>query len=122
MIDMTSMSATRVMASDDQGSTVNVSYTVKELFEDIKRELENLSNKLDSKADRVELLELSREVADIRTQFVTLQNMITEVETVSTVHAQTSRAQKEWQQWAIPTLLTVALLAVGIVQLMKGSA
>lgn len=109
------------MAVDEQGSAVNVSYTVKELFEDIKRELENLSNKLDSKADRVELLELSREVADIRTQFVALQNMITEVETASAVHMQTSKDHKEWQQWAIPTLLSVALLAVGLIQLLKGS-
>lgn len=108
------------MTTDEQGSTVNVSYTVKELFEDIKRELENLVNKLDSKADRVELLELSREVADIRTQFISLQGMITEVETASAVHMQASKAQKEWQQWAIPTILTVALLAVGVFQLIKG--
>lgn len=110
------------MAADDQGSAVNVSYTVKELFEDIKRELENLSIKLDSKADRVELLELSREVADIRTQFVALQNMINEVETASAVHVQASKAQQEWKQWAVPTLLTLALLAIGLVQLMKGSS
>lgn len=108
------------MAAEDQSSTVNVSYTVKELFEDIKRELENLSIKLDSKADRVELLELSREVADIRTQFVALQNMINEVETANAVHVQSSKAQREWQQWMVPTLLTLALLAVGLVQLMKG--
>lgn len=107
------------MATEDQGSTVNVSYTVKELFEDIKRELENLSNKLDSKADRVELLELSREVADIRTQFATLQSVITEVETANTVHHESDRAQEELKRWAIPTLLALALLAVGVIQLVK---
>lgn len=107
---------------EDQSSAVNVSYTVKELFEDIKRELENLSNKLDSKADRVELLELSREVADIRTQFVALQNMINEVETASAVHVQASKAQQEWKQWALPTILTVALLVVALMQLTKKSA
>lgn len=108
------------MATDEQGSSAHVSYTVKELFEDIKRELENLSNKLDSKADRVELLELSREVADIRTQFVALQNAITEVETTSMVHAETDRAQEEWKRWLIPTALAIALLAVGVIQLVKG--
>jgi len=107
------------MANDEQVTTVHVSYTVKELFEDIKRELEGLSIKLDSKADRVELLELSREVANIRTQFVSLQSMINEVETASVVHEQTSRAQREWKQWAIPTLLALALLAVGVIQLIQ---
>lgn len=108
------------MAIDEHSSTVHVSYTVKELFEDIKRELENLSNKLDSKADRVELLELSREVADIRTQFVALQNAVTGVDAVSTVRTEVSKAQQEWQRWLIPTGLAIALLVVGIVQLMKG--
>lgn len=108
------------MATDDQGSTVNVSYTVKELFEDIKRELENLNIKLDAKADRVELLELSREVADIRTQFVALQSAITEVETASAIHNESSKAQEELQRWAIPTLLSLALLVIGVLQLIKG--
>ncbi len=107
------------MATEEQGSTVHVSYTVKELFEDIKRELETLNLKLDNKADRVELLELSREVANIRTQFVTLQNMITEVEAVSMAHADSNKAKAEWRRWAIPTLLTVALLVIGVLQLAK---
>jgi hypothetical protein len=104
------------MTIEDQGSIVNVSYTVKELFEDIKRELENLSVKLDSKADRVELLELSREVANIRTQFVALQNAVTEVETTNTVHVQAAKAQEEWKRWVVPTLMTLALLALGVIQ------
>lgn len=109
------------MAAEDQTSAVNVSYTVKELFEDIKRELENLGRKLDSKADRAELLELSREVANIRTQFVALQNAVNEVETTSSVHAQADQALQEWKRWVIPTVLTLAALALGVVQLVKGS-
>ena len=105
------------MDRDEQTSTVHVSYTVKELFEDIKRELESLNDKLDNKADRVELLELAREVANIRTQFVSLQGMISDVETSSAVHVQTTNAEREWRRWAIPTLLTVALLVIGVVQL-----
>ena len=109
------------MAAEDQSSAVNVSYTVKELFEDIKRELENLGRKLDSKADRAELLELSREVANIRTQFVALQNAVNEVETTTSVHAQADQALQEWKRWIIPTVLTLAALALGVVQLVKGS-
>jgi hypothetical protein len=107
------------MAPEEQVSTVHVSYTVKELFEDIKRELENLNTKLDNKADRVELLELAREVANIRTQFVTLQGMISEVETVNTIHAETDRARVEWHRWVIPTALTIALLVLGVLQYVK---
>lgn len=109
------------MATEDQSSAVNVSYTVKELFEDIKRELENLGRKLDSKADRAELLELSREVANIRTQFVALQNAVTEVETSSSMQAQADQALQEWKRWVIPTLMTLAALAVGVIQLVKGT-
>jgi len=107
------------MAPEEQVSTVHVSYTVKELFEDIKRELESLNTKLDNKADRVELLELAREVANIRTQFVTLQGMIAEVETANTIHAETDKAKVEWNRWAVPTLLTIALLVIGVIQLIK---
>jgi hypothetical protein len=107
------------MAAEEQVSTVHVSYTVKELFEDIKRELENLNTKLDHKADRVELLELAREVANIRTQFVSLQGLISEVETVNTIHAENDKAQVEWRRWTIPTLLSIALLVIGVLQLIR---
>lgn len=109
------------MTAEEQSSSVQVSYTVKELFEDIKRELENLGRKLDSKADRAELLELSREVANIRTQFVALQNAVNDVETTSSVHAQADRNLQEWKRWVIPTFLTLAALAIGVIQLFKGS-
>jgi hypothetical protein len=110
------------MAPEEQVSTVHVSYTVKELFEDIKRELENLNVKLDNKADRVELLELAREVANIRTQFVTLQGMVTEVETVNNIHSENDKAKIEWNRWLIPTVLTIALLMLGVLQYVKTPA
>lgn len=97
-----------------------VGYTTKELFEEIKRSIEKLHEKIDAKANRAELLELARELDELRTQLTELQRLINELEAGRHVEVRTQAAMQEWKRWSIPVVLTIALLVVAVIQLMKG--
>lgn len=105
------------MAASDENPIVN--FSVKELFEDIKTSLERLDRKLDNKADRLELINLSHDVDKLRREFTNLQAVVTEVESTHHVETKTKAAVAEWNRWIVPVILAFALLGVAIVQLVK---
>lgn len=106
------------MATDHQGGgngngNGTVSYSIKELLDGIKTSIDRLYGKLDTKADRSEVAELSRQMDHESRRIDTLEN-------TRDADARSDNRMQEWQRWAIPVLITIAMLAVSIIQLMKG--
>lgn len=107
--------------SDDGGNTV--SYSVKELFEEIKGSLDRLDTKLSNKASRDELqalaAELQHEVNELNTLLATQRARVDKLEAARELTEKTTNAVSEWKRWLWPFLLTVALVVIAVMQLQK---
>lgn len=107
----------------DEGGAYSVSYSVKELFEEIKESLEKLDNKLVNKASRDELQalasELQHEVNELNTRLSSQRGRIDKLEARQEFEERTSSKISEWRKWLLPFLLTVALVVIAIMQLLK---
>lgn len=101
----------------------SVSYSVKELFEEIKGSLEKLDNKLTNKVDRDELQavagELQHEINEVNNRLTSQRGRIDRLETARELAERTTKAVSEWKRWLWPFLLTVALVIIAIMQLQK---
>lgn len=96
------------MQEDIGGAIV---YTIKELLAEIRTKLDNLDGKLSSKADRADIADLNHrhEVMDAR-----IDQLEREIE-----HQQrTQKASVEWRRYMLPTALTLALVALAVLQLL----
>lgn len=107
---------------NDEGAT-SVSYTVKELFEDIKDSLKNLDVKMSNKASRDELQELAgelqHEVNELNARLTSHHGRIDKLEARQEFEERTSSKISEWRKWLWPFLATILLIAISIVQLLK---
>jgi hypothetical protein len=92
------------------GSSGSVSYSIKELLDGIKTSIDRLYGKLDTKADRSEVLELSRQISQE-------SKRVDALETTYRVETKSESDHKEWTKWLIPALIAVAMLGVSIIQL-----
>jgi DNA repair exonuclease SbcCD ATPase subunit len=108
---------------DESGVHTSVSYSVKELFEEIKTSLDKLDTKLSSKASRDELQalasELQHEVNELNNRLASQRGRIDRLEAAKELAEKTTNAVSEWKKWFLPTLLTIALVVIAILQLMK---
>ena len=106
---------------DESANTV--SYSVKELFNDIKLSLERLDIKLSNKASRDELqalaAELQHEVNELNAQLASQRGRLDKMEAVQELSEKTTHAVSEWKRWLWPFLLTVALVVIAVMQLQK---
>ena len=108
----------------DEGAN-SVSYSVKELFEEIKGSLERLDTKLSNKASRDELQalasELQHEVNELNNRLSSQRGRIDKLEAARELAERTTTAVSEWKRWLWPFLLTVALVVIAIMQLQKST-
>ena len=106
----------------DDGAT-SVSYSVKELFEEIKGSLERLDTKLSNKASRDELQalasELQHEVNELNNRLSSQRGRLDKLEAARELNERTDSAMSEWRKWVWPFLATIALLVIAVLQLMK---
>lgn len=91
----------------DSDDTASVSYTVKELLNDIRGSLGRLEGKLDAKADRTEVVELIHRIE-------VESSRITAVETHINAQKIVVAETKEWHRFIWPFVTSLALIAVGL--------
>lgn len=107
----------------DESVHTSVSYSVKELFEEIKISLDKLDVKLTSKASRDELQalasELQHEVNELNNRLTSQRGRIDRLEAAKELTEKTTNAMSEWKRWFFPTLLTISLVVIAVMQLMK---
>lgn len=103
----------------DDDATVN--YTVKELLRDIKSAIDNLTGRLDAKADRVEVAQIVKVVDDHDVRLSNHDRRLTVIETRQETEAEVNDRTVEWWKWVIPTVLAVALLVVGVIGLYQAA-
>lgn len=95
----------------------------------VESKIDTLFMKLDAKADKTELAELRQQIeskAD-KADMVELEHRLGDesrrtdaVERDLDHRVKSGAERKEWRQFVMPTILSVALLAVAVIQLMKG--
>lgn len=102
------------MAGEENGSGNGpggtVSYSIKELLDGIKTSIDRLYGKLDTKADRSEVLELSRQLSQE-------SKRVDALETTYKVETKNETEQREWTRWVVPAIIAIAMLGVSIIQL-----
>lgn len=91
----------------DNDDVASITYTVKELLNDIRGSLGRLEGKLDAKADRSEVAELMHRIDQESTR-------ITVVEAHVNAQKQVAAENKEWHRFIWPTLASLALIALGL--------
>lgn len=99
--------------ADEENAGGTISYSIKELLDGIKSSVDRLYGKLDTKADRSELLDLTKRVNHE-------SKRVDILETTRNVEARNEENSREWTKWLVPSILTVAMLVVSIVQLTRG--
>lgn len=99
--------------ADEEGAGGTVSYSIKELLDGIKTSIDRLYVKLDTKADRSEVTDLSKRVSHE-------SKRVDALETTYRVESQTEANSREWTKWLVPSLIAIAMLAVSVIQLFKG--
>lgn len=107
----------------DEGAYTSVSYSVKELFEEIKTSLDKLDVKISNKASRDELQtlasELQHEVNELNNRLASQRGRIDRLEAAKELAEKTTNAVSEWKRWLWPFLLTIALVVIAVMQLQK---
>ena len=98
-----------INANGQQDDNAVVSYSVKELLQDIKGSVDKLHGRIDGKADHEQVEDAIRQIAHER-------GRVDKLETLMQLEAGKQTAMTEWRRYAIPTVLTVALLVVAIAQ------
>jgi hypothetical protein len=108
---------------EDRDSSSVVSYSVKELLGEIKSSIDRLDIKLTAKADREEVLsitsQLQRDVRDLDARLHHERTRIDGIVKAEEVEDKVASKTTEWRRWSIPTLLTVLLVVLAILQLKK---
>lgn len=96
------------MADEEAGGTI--SYSIRELLDGIKSSIDRLYGKLDTKADRSDVLELSKRINHE-------SKRVDVLETTYRVETQNDNQQREWTKWLIPAIIALAMLGVSVLQL-----
>ena len=91
----------------DNDDAASISYTVKELLNDIRGSLGRLEGKLDAKADRTEVVELIHRI-EIES------SRITAVETHVNAQKLVVAETKEWHRFIWPFLTSIALVGLAL--------
>lgn len=91
----------------DNDDMASITYTVKELLSDIRGSLGRLEGKLDSKADRSEVVELIGRIEQVNHRTTVIE---THISTQKQVVAET----KEWHKFIWPFLTSMALVALAL--------
>ena len=85
-----------------------------DLRRDLNDKLDRLFGLLDHKADKAE-------VAELRAKISTMDTQLQEIRTQRLVQQQHVQQRIQWRQWLIPTLITLALVIEGLLQIFVGS-
>jgi len=93
---------------EDIGGTII--YSVKELLAEIRAKLEFIDGKLDSKADRADVTALVTRIDRLDER---LDSVERETEHMSRLKQETT----EWRRYVIPAAMTMALIILGVLQL-----
>lgn len=102
---------------EDDATTIR--YSVKELLGDIKTSIDRLDGKLDTKADRAEVNMLFEKVEHANIEITDIRQEVVEIRQ-EVEHRKRSDAEiTEWKRWITPVILALALLGVGVIQLIK---
>lgn len=91
-----------------------VSYTVKELLRDIKGSVDQLNGKMDAKADKADVIQLTKIVDTHDDRLGGVETRVTVLETQRDVNEKVDTQQVEWWKWLVPTLIALAVLIVSI--------
>ena len=91
-----------------------VSYTVKELLRDIKGSVDQLNGKMDAKADKAEVLQLTKVVDTHDDRLGGVETRVTVLETQRVSDERTDAQQGGWLKWTVTTLIALAVLIVSI--------
>lgn len=94
----------------------------------VESKIDLLTGKLEGKADKTELAELRQALenkAD-KTDLVELEHRVgSEAKRTDTIekdyehHSRSQTEKKEWRQYVMPLIISLALLAIGVLQVMK---
>jgi lipopolysaccharide export LptBFGC system permease protein LptF len=95
------------MASVNEGGGV-VEYPIRDILEEIKRSIQSIDEKLDSKANVAEVLTIRQDLDNVK-------KAVTELQTAQ-------RLSEGWKRWAAPLLVSIAMLVVAILALKSGSS
>lgn len=110
------------MPQDDEEPNV-VSYSVKELLAEIKTSIDKLDSKLGSKADREEVQtlagQLQQEVQELNRQLNHERSRIDNLVNADAVESTATARLIEWRRWAIPVVLSVAMIIISTIQVVK---
>ena len=98
--------------ADEENGGGTISYSIKELLDGIKTSIDRIYVKLDTKADRSELLDLAKRVNHE-------SKRVDVLETTRNVEARNEDNNREWTKWLIPSILTLAMLVVSVIQVLK---
>jgi len=91
-----------------------VSYTVKELLRDIKGSVDQLNGKMDAKADKSDVVQLTKVVDNHDERIGGVETRVTVLETQRDVTEKTDTQHGGWLKWAVTTLIALAVLVVSI--------
>lgn len=100
--------------AEEENSGGTISYSIRELLDGIKTSIDRLYGKLDTKADRTELVELSKRVSHE-------SKRVDILETTRQVEVHHDEDHKEWTKWIVPTTLGILMFGVSVLQLMRGN-
>lgn len=98
--------------ADDDNANASISYSIKELLDGIKTSIDRLYGKLDTKADRTEVVELSKRIMHE-------SKRVDVLETTRHEELRHDEKSREWTKWIIPALIALAMLGVSVLQLMR---
>lgn len=99
--------------ADEEHSSGSISYSIKELLDGIKTSIDRLYVKLDTKADRTELVELSKKV-----QYDSKR--VDVLETTRQVEVTNEGITREWTKWIVPSFIALAMMVISILQFLRG--
>jgi hypothetical protein len=99
---------------------VVVTYTVKDILADIKKEqatgFARLEQAMKGKADKSDLARIEGRLDQHQVQIDELRKRQDLDDAGNATRAVIRQQRVEWHRWAIPTLLTIALILVGLLQ------
>lgn len=101
------------MADENDNASGTISYSIKELLDGIKSSIDKVYGKLDTKADRSEVIDLAQRVNNE-------SKRVDALETTRRVEQTNTANNREWTRWVVPSLIALAMLGVTLLQTFKG--
>lgn len=101
------------MAEDNDNASGTISYSIKELLDGIKSSIDKVYGKLDTKADRSEVVDLAQRVNHE-------SKRVDALETTRSVERRSANDNREWTRWLVPSLIALAMLGVSLLQTLRG--